>query len=334
MCPPAVPQVAREGTKKTVFTNFMELCKSMNRNHEHVLVGGGGGGGGGAFAVLADAWVARRGRRWGLHTGSGEQRVNGNHEHVLVRGRWVGCHTARRFCGRDALLRSGLGWGGGALLLQMGVLMARLASLPAHPLQQFLLSELGTSGSLDGTQRLIVKGRFLPKAFETVLRRWVGGGYSAQEVASSCILAGWAPSRSACLRHHLLSARRQCKASNRAPLLPPPRSYINDYVLCNSCKSVDTLLDRDSSTRIMFLRCQQCSASRTVSGELPRKREQRDWGAQRPRKAACLGARLVEERAAQLLDPTPPCSPSSVPCTGIKAGFQARTVSRRSQQTG
>lgn len=32
------PQVAREGTKKTVFTNFMELCKSMNRNHEHVLV--------------------------------------------------------------------------------------------------------------------------------------------------------------------------------------------------------------------------------------------------------------------------------------------------------
>ncbi|PRW32892.1 Eukaryotic translation initiation factor 2 subunit beta [Chlorella sorokiniana] len=127
------PQVAREGTKKTVFTNFMELCKSMNRNHEHVL--------------------------------------------------------------------------------------------------QFLLAELGTSGSLDGTQRLIVKGRFLPKAFETVLRR-----------------------------------------------------YINDYVLCNSCKSVDTLLDRDSSTRIMFLRCQQCSASRTVSA--------------------------------------------------IKTGFQARTVSRKSQQTG
>ena len=29
------------------------------------------------------------------------------------------------------------------------------------------------------------------------------------------------------------------------------------YVLCNSCKSPDTLLDRDTSTRIMFLRCQQ-----------------------------------------------------------------------------
>lgn len=38
-CPPrpfTSLQVAREGTKKTVFTNFMELCKSMNRNHEHV----------------------------------------------------------------------------------------------------------------------------------------------------------------------------------------------------------------------------------------------------------------------------------------------------------
>jgi translation initiation factor 2 subunit 2 len=108
------PQVAREGTKKTVFSNFMDLAKSMNRNPEHLL--------------------------------------------------------------------------------------------------QYLLAELGTSGSLDGQQRLILKGRFLPKAFEGCLRR-----------------------------------------------------YMNEYVLCNSCKSPDTLLDRDSSTRIMFLRCQQCGASRTVS---------------------------------------------------------------------
>ena len=127
------PQVAREGTKKTVFTNFMDLARSMNRNPEH--------------------------------------------------------------------------------------------------LQAYLLAELGTSGSLDGQQRLIMKGRFQPKSFETCLRR-----------------------------------------------------YMNDYVLCNSCKSPDTLLDRDSSSRIMFLRCQQCGASRTVSA--------------------------------------------------IKAGFQARTVSRKSQQAG
>lgn len=37
------------------------------------------------------------------------------------------------------------------------------------------------------------------------------------------------------------------------------------YVLCPGCKSVDTLLDRDSATRLMHLRCQQCGASRTVS---------------------------------------------------------------------
>lgn len=108
------PQVAREGTKKTVFTNFMEICRSINRPNEH--------------------------------------------------------------------------------------------------LQAFILAELGTSGSLDGQQRLIMKGRFLPKAFEGCLRR-----------------------------------------------------YMNEYVLCNSCKSPDTLLDRDSASRIMYLKCQQCNASRTVS---------------------------------------------------------------------
>lgn len=36
------------------------------------------------------------------------------------------------------------------------------------------------------------------------------------------------------------------------------------YVLCPGCKSVDTLLDKDSATRLMHLRCQQCGASRTV----------------------------------------------------------------------
>ena len=72
---PHLTQVAREGTKKTVFTNFIDTCKAMNRQQEHV--------------------------------------------------------------------------------------------------NAYLLAELGTSGNLDGQQRLIVKGRFLPKSFETVLRRYV-----------------------------------------------------------------------------------------------------------------------------------------------------------------
>lgn len=38
---------------------------------------------------------------------------------------------------------------------------------------QFLFAELGTSGSVDGTQRLIIKGKFQQKAIENVLRRYI-----------------------------------------------------------------------------------------------------------------------------------------------------------------
>ena len=37
---------------------------------------------------------------------------------------------------------------------------------------QYMMAELGTSGTLDGQQRLIIKGRFLPKVFEGVLRHY------------------------------------------------------------------------------------------------------------------------------------------------------------------
>ncbi|XP_024367688.1 eukaryotic translation initiation factor 2 subunit beta [Physcomitrium patens] len=106
------PQVLREGTKKTVFANFMDLCKTMHRQPEHVMA--------------------------------------------------------------------------------------------------FLLAELGTSGSLDGQQRLVVKGRFAPKVFEGILRR-----------------------------------------------------YVNEYVMCNGCKSPDTILSKEN--RLFFLRCEQCGCSRSVA---------------------------------------------------------------------
>jgi translation initiation factor 2 subunit 2 len=69
------PQVLREGTKKTVFVNFMDLCRTMHRQPEHVMA--------------------------------------------------------------------------------------------------FLLAEMGTSGSLDGQQRLVIKGRFAPKNFEGILRKYI-----------------------------------------------------------------------------------------------------------------------------------------------------------------
>ena len=43
---------------------------------------------------------------------------------------------------------------------------------PHEHVTQYLMAELGTSGTLDGTNRLIIKGRFLPKVFEGVLRHY------------------------------------------------------------------------------------------------------------------------------------------------------------------
>lgn len=70
------PQVLREGNKKTIFANLLEICRKMKRQPEHVI--------------------------------------------------------------------------------------------------QFLFAELGTSGSVDGNGRLVIKGRFQPKQLENVLRRYIG----------------------------------------------------------------------------------------------------------------------------------------------------------------
>ncbi|CAE6483893.1 hypothetical protein FS749_006847 [Ceratobasidium sp. UAMH 11750] len=43
---------------------------------------------------------------------------------------------------------------------------------PDHVIQ-FLFAELGTTGSVDGSQRLVIKGRFQPKQLENVLRRYI-----------------------------------------------------------------------------------------------------------------------------------------------------------------
>lgn len=43
---------------------------------------------------------------------------------------------------------------------------------PLH-VHQFFMTELGTEGSLDGNQRLIIRGRYLPKYIESLLRKYV-----------------------------------------------------------------------------------------------------------------------------------------------------------------
>ncbi|KAF7120830.1 hypothetical protein RHSIM_Rhsim13G0058600 [Rhododendron simsii] len=48
---------------------------------------------------------------------------------------------------------------------------SRMHRQPEH-VKTFLLAELGTSGSIDGLQRLVAKGRFVSKIFEGILQRY------------------------------------------------------------------------------------------------------------------------------------------------------------------
>jgi len=80
---------------------------------------------------------------------------------------------------------------------------------PKHVLA-FLLAELGTSGSVDGNNQLIIKGRFQQKQMENVLRR-----------------------------------------------------YVKEYVTCHTCRSPDTILQKD--TRLFFLQCETCGSRCSVA---------------------------------------------------------------------
>ncbi|CAG2123302.1 unnamed protein product, partial [Medioppia subpectinata] len=80
---------------------------------------------------------------------------------------------------------------------------------PKH-MQAFLLTELGTSGSVDAANQLIIKGRFQQKQIESVLRR-----------------------------------------------------YIKEYVACQTCRSPDTILQKE--TRLFFLQCETCGSRRSVT---------------------------------------------------------------------
>jgi hypothetical protein len=44
---------------------------------------------------------------------------------------------------------------------------------PEHVIQ-FMFAEMGTTGSVDGSARLVIKGRFQQKQIEHVLRRYIG----------------------------------------------------------------------------------------------------------------------------------------------------------------
>lgn len=75
----------------------------------------------------------------------------------------------------------------------------------------YILAEFSATGSIDGTKRLLLKGKFSPASIETVARK-----------------------------------------------------YIREYVICDACKCLQTTIDRDKTSRLLFLRCNQCFASRAV----------------------------------------------------------------------
>merc|ERR1719195_1484561 len=83
--------------------------------------------------------------------------------------------------------------------------------VPDH-VTQFVLAEFGTEGSIAGDGQLILRGRYLPKHAESLLRK-----------------------------------------------------YIKEFVACEMCKSANTTLTRDSSTRLHSVNCGNCGASRTAA---------------------------------------------------------------------
>lgn len=79
-------------------------------------------------------------------------------------------------------------------------------------LMAYLGAELGTSGNIQGGGRLVMKGRFTAEGIANILK-----------------------------------------------------SYMKEFVICQSCLSPDTVLMRDANTRLYFVSCETCGAHRSVA---------------------------------------------------------------------
>merc|ERR1712232_60326 len=90
--------------------------------------------------------------------------------------------------------------------------ICKMMNRPAEHVTQFVLAEFGTEGSIAGAGELILKGRYLPKHAESLLRK-----------------------------------------------------YIKEFVACGMCKSANTTLSRDSSSRLYMVKCDNCGASRAAT---------------------------------------------------------------------
>lgn len=102
----------------------------------------------------------------------------------------------------------------------------RMHRQPEHVIQ-YMFAEMGTTGSVDGSGRLVIKGRFQQKQIEHVLRRYIG------------------------------------QFSVRHLPLEIADFLTVEYVTCKTCKSPDTLLTKEN--RIFFISCESCGSRRSVS---------------------------------------------------------------------
>lgn len=95
---------------------------------------------------------------------------------------------------------------------------------------QFIFAELGTSGSVDGSRRLVIKGRFQQKQIENVLRRYIG------KFKASCT--------------HIIVLIFSVS--------------LGEYVTCKTCRSPDTELSKGEN-RLYFITCNSCGSRRSVT---------------------------------------------------------------------
>lgn len=92
----------------------------------------------------------------------------------------------------------------------------------------YLFAELGTSGSVDGSRRLVIKGRFQQKQIENVLRRYISKRFRPRNLRS-------------CTNHMIV-----------------------EYVTCKTCRSPDTELNKGEN-RLYFITCNSCGSRRSVT---------------------------------------------------------------------
>lgn len=97
---------------------------------------------------------------------------------------------------------------------------------------QFLFAELGTSGSVDGSRRLVIKGRFQQKQIENVLRRYIVEYVTCKVSYTTSVLFLF--------------------------LIP------GLIIFLKTCRSPDTELNKGEN-RLYFVTCNSCGSRRSVT---------------------------------------------------------------------